>query len=66
MGILWFAQPQMKNIPRWAIALGGAGLLLVMRWPKLLLFALPIAALLLGACDLGLRDRAWDATGRRK
>ncbi len=46
MGILWFAQPQTKNIPRWAIALGGAGLLMVMRWPKLLLFALPIAALL--------------------
>jgi hypothetical protein len=46
MAILWFAQPQLKDIPRWVIAAGGAVLIVALRWPRLLVVALPLAALL--------------------
>jgi hypothetical protein len=46
MSLLWYAHPQVKDVPRWLVALGVAGLFVVMRWPKLLVFAVPIAALL--------------------
>jgi hypothetical protein len=46
MAIWWFAHPQMQHVPRWLIAVFLLGFLLVLRWPKLLLFALPIMAAL--------------------
>ena len=46
MAILWLAQPQLKDIPRWVIAAGGAVLVIALRWPRLLIVALPLAALL--------------------
>jgi hypothetical protein len=46
MAILWFAQPQLKNLPRWLIAAGAVVLFVAMSWPKVILFALPVAAVL--------------------
>ena len=46
MAILWFAQPQLKNLPKWLVIAGAVGLFIAMRFPKLLLFALPVAAVL--------------------
>jgi hypothetical protein len=46
MSILWFAHPQLENVPRWLIAASVVMLLVAMRWPKLLLVAVPIAAAL--------------------
>ena len=46
MVLLWFAHPQVKNVPRWLVAFGVASLFVVMRWPKLLVFAVPLFALL--------------------
>ncbi len=46
MSLLWYAHPQVKDVPGWLVALGVVGLFVVMRWPKLLVFAVPIAALL--------------------
>jgi hypothetical protein len=46
MSLLWYAHPQVKDVPGWLVALGVGGLFVVMRWPKLLVFAVPIVALL--------------------
>jgi hypothetical protein len=46
MGIWWFAYPQTKNIPAWLTAACFVTLLLVMRWPKLLVVAIPLLAIL--------------------
>jgi hypothetical protein len=46
MCILWFAHPQLQNVPRWRIVLSGAILLVATRWPKVLLLALPLAGVL--------------------
>jgi hypothetical protein len=46
MAILWFAQPQLKNFPKWLVGAGAVGLFIAMRFPKLLLFAVPVAAVL--------------------
>lgn len=46
MGILWLAEPQLRNLSHGMVAAVGAGLLVVMRWPKLMVVALPFAALL--------------------
>jgi hypothetical protein len=42
-GILWLAQPQLKNMPRWLVAVSAVVLLVAMRWPRLLLVAVPLA-----------------------
>jgi hypothetical protein len=44
--ILWFAQPQLKNLPKWLVGVGAIVLFVAMRWPKVLLFAVPIMAVL--------------------
>ena len=46
MAILWFAHPQIKNLPKWWVAIGVATLFLVTRFPKLLMVIIPIAAIL--------------------
>jgi hypothetical protein len=46
MAILWFAHPQIKNLPKWWVAVGAAALFLVTRFPKLLVVIIPIAAVL--------------------
>ncbi len=46
MAILWFAQPQLRGFPRWLVFAGGGALLLVMRWPKLIVLALPVLLIL--------------------
>jgi hypothetical protein len=46
MAILWFAHPQIKNLPKWWVAGGAATLFLVTRFPKLLVVIIPIAAIL--------------------
>ena len=43
MAILWFAHPQIKNLPKWWVAGGAATLFLVTRFPKLLVVIIPIA-----------------------
>jgi hypothetical protein len=46
MGIWWFAWPQVQHIPRWLAITSGLVLLVAMRWPKLLLVAIPLLALM--------------------
>ena len=46
MAILWFAHPQIKNLPKWWVAIGAVALFLVTRFPKLLVVIIPIAAVL--------------------
>ncbi len=46
MAILWFAQPQLQNVPRWLIGVVGVALLIATRWPKVLLLALPVGFVL--------------------
>ena len=46
MAIWWFAYPQLQYIPRWLAVACGLALLLVIRWPKLLLVAIPFLAVL--------------------
>jgi hypothetical protein len=46
MAILWFAEPQLKNVPRWLAVGGVVGLLVALRWPRLLVVALPLAVVL--------------------
>lgn len=38
--IFWLAQPQLVDLPRWALLTSGAALIVVARWPKLLFVAL--------------------------
>jgi hypothetical protein len=46
LALLWLAWPQLETLPLWLVAVFGVVLLLVLRWPKLLWAALPLAALL--------------------
>ena len=46
MAILWFAQPQLQNVPRWLAVGMVVGLLVALRWPRLLVVALPLAVVL--------------------
>ncbi len=46
MAILWFAQPQLQNVPRWLIGVVAVALLIATRWPKVLLLALPVGFVL--------------------
>jgi hypothetical protein len=46
MAIWWFAYPQLQYLPRWLAIACGLVLLLVIRWPKLLLVAIPLLAVL--------------------
>jgi hypothetical protein len=46
MAILWFAQPQLQNLPGWLVATTVVILLVAARWPRLLVIAIPIAAIL--------------------
>jgi hypothetical protein len=46
MAILWFAYPQLASVPRWLAIVGVVGLVVVARWPRLLVFALPVAFVL--------------------
>ena len=46
MGILWFAHPQLKNLPRWLVAASAVGLFVVMRWPRLVVIVLPLVVIL--------------------
>jgi hypothetical protein len=46
MAILWFAQPQLKHLPRWLVAVSAVGAFVVMRWPRLVVVALPVVVIL--------------------
>jgi len=46
MAILWFAQPQLKGLPRWLIAVLIVGALIAVRWPRALILLVPVAAVL--------------------
>jgi hypothetical protein len=46
LAILWLAWPQMRGVPLWLAGALGVALVLIMRWPRLLLAALPLAVLL--------------------
>ena len=46
MAIVWFAHPQLVNLPRWLVVVGAVGLFIVARWPRLLVVALPLALVL--------------------
>jgi hypothetical protein len=63
MTILWLAEPQMRDVPRWAAIAGVGGLFIAMRWPKFLVLALPIAVVL---WILRPRDRAIDESASHR
>lgn len=63
MAIWWLAYPQAKYIPRWLSVACVVTLLLVMRWPKLLLVAIPLLAVL---WFLGPRARRDEAAAKRE
>ncbi len=44
MGILWLAEPQMRNLSRGMVIAVGTALFVVTRWPKSLVLFLPLAA----------------------
>jgi hypothetical protein len=46
MAIWWLAYPQAQKLPIWLVVACIVTLLLVMRWPKLLLVAIPLLAVL--------------------
>ncbi len=46
LGFLWLALPQLQRVPPWLIGVLAVSLLVVMRWPKLLLAAVPLAIVL--------------------
>jgi hypothetical protein len=46
MAVWWFAYPQLKNVPTWLAVACAITLFFVMRWPKLLLVAIPLLAVL--------------------
>jgi hypothetical protein len=46
MAIWWFAYPQTQHLPRWLVVASVVTLFLVMRWPKLLVVAIPLLAVL--------------------
>ncbi len=46
LGLLWLALPQLRDVPLWLSGAIGMTLLVVMRFPKLLLAVLPLAVVL--------------------
>ncbi|HTM55509.1 MAG TPA: hypothetical protein VL175_15885 [Pirellulales bacterium] len=46
MGLLWLAHPQLERLPLWATVVGGVLALAILRWPKLVVFVLPLALVL--------------------
>jgi hypothetical protein len=46
MAIWWFAYPQLRYIPPWLAVACGLMLLVVIRWPRMLLVAIPLLVLL--------------------
>ena len=46
LALLWLALPQLRSIPPWTVALLAVASLVIMRWPKLLLAAVPLAVIL--------------------
>jgi hypothetical protein len=46
MGVWWLAYPQLGRLPRWLAATLAVALLVVLRWPKLLLLAIPLVVVL--------------------
>jgi hypothetical protein len=46
MALWWLAYPQTQRLPRWLAVACAVTLLLIMRWPKLLLVAIPLLAVL--------------------
>ena len=60
MAIWWLAYPQAKQVPLWLSVACAVTLFLVMRWPKLLLVAIPFLAVL---WFLGPRPRRGESGG---
>lgn len=60
MAIWWLAYPQAQHIPLWLTIACAVTLFLVMRWPKLLLVAVPLLAVL---WFLGPRPRRGESGG---
>jgi hypothetical protein len=46
MALWWLAYPQTQRLPRWLAVACAVTLVLIMRWPKLLLVAIPLLAVL--------------------
>jgi hypothetical protein len=46
MAIWWFAYPQLRHLPGWLVGACLVSFLFVMRWPRLLLVAIPLLAIL--------------------
>jgi hypothetical protein len=46
LGLAWLAWPQLRRLPGWMVAVVGVGLLVAMRWPKLLWGIVPLAIIL--------------------
>ena len=43
---LWLAEPQLRRVPTWLVASLFVVLVIVMRWPRLLVAVIPLALLL--------------------
>lgn len=46
MGLAWLAYPQLVHLPRWLTIATVLSLFFVIRWPKLLLVAIPLLVVL--------------------
>ncbi|REK09419.1 MAG: hypothetical protein DWQ37_18445 [Planctomycetota bacterium] len=42
MAVWWLAYPQLSRVPPWYAAIAGVLFLLVLRWPRMLLLAVPV------------------------
>ena len=46
LALLWLAEPQLRRVPTWLVASLFVVLVIVMRWPRLLVAVIPLALLL--------------------
>jgi hypothetical protein len=46
IALVWLAYPQLQRVPAWLAAVIVAALLVVVRWPRLIVLALPLVVLL--------------------
>jgi hypothetical protein len=58
LALFWLAWPQLRRVPIWLVAVLGVSLFVILRWPKLLLAALPLAIGLWLLRPRGRRPRA--------
>ncbi len=65
VGLIWFAQPQLKRYPAWLLPMSFVSLLIGLRWPKLLLWLI-LAAIVMYVIDPHKRGKPAVGSTRRK